>query len=138
MARPKGSKDGRDRREYHREYRRRPEVQIKMQDYYLSNKERIVVYTRRYKRLALQRAKDLLGGRCQMCGSTERLEFAHLSYPEDYNRKNNDSYSRQLRVIKNPENFLLLCYECHRHPEKYLKELIELKAKLLERKVLVQ
>ncbi len=73
-----------------------------------------------------------------MCGSEERLEFGHLSYPADYGQMWKDQYSLCLQVQKNPENFLLLCYECHRHPEKHLKELIELKAKLLEREVLVQ
>jgi len=41
----------------------------------------------------------LLGGKCEICGSTENLELHH----KDRNPKNND-----------PSNIQLLCRKCHR------------------------
>lgn len=75
-------------------------------------------------RIAL--AKEKLGGVCQLCGSSEKLHFAHVYYPKK-RKYRQDTYSSALDALKFEGSVLLLCKECHNHPEKYLKELIDLR-----------
>ncbi len=90
---------------------------------------------------------SLLGGVCQVCGGTDRLEFAHLDYvPGEAN--NVELYfgigiAAFFRLAKEkPWRFLLLCRNCHRHPEHHLLELIELRDEIanliLERDMLLR
>ncbi len=46
------------------------------------------------------RAIDEVGGVCQVCGSTDRIQVHHLSYDNLGNEK--------------PEDLLVVCRECHR------------------------
>lgn len=65
-----------------------------------------------------------------MCGSTSRLEFAHIIYTDDSDSRSTIRTARE--VMEHPDHFILLCKSCHRRPEKYLKELIDLRAKVFE------
>lgn len=71
-----------------------------------------------------------------MCGSTEGLQFAHVFYYPDETRhsrkRNHDGLF--IEITKEPSRFLLLCLDCHRHPEPYLQELIEVRLLLSEEK----
>ena len=81
------------------------------------------------RKLTTEEAKEKLGGKCQLCGSVENLEFAHLWY-DDYEIEDRRSCKEHIvafEVLKKPEKFLLLCEDCHHHPEKWLKQLIDLK-----------
>lgn len=105
-------------REYHRAAWRR---------YYHRNRERFIAKslayqeanpdswrkinnkaTRRYKekvRYGFQRERLLKDiGKCQKCGSTERLQVHH---------KNRKSYHRNETPDNRPENLELLCQTCH-------------------------
>lgn len=69
------------------------------------------------------RARQLLGGICQLCSAGEDLHFAHVAYGAKNPHRSALQTARE--VIKHPDRFLLLCRDCHFHPEKYLKELLE-------------
>lgn len=85
-------------------------------------------YMAEYNGLKRSEAIALLGGKCQLCGSVEGLEFAHLEYRERKSRYRGQPY---MEALKHPDRFLLLCHGCHKHPEKYLKELVERRADAL-------
>ena len=68
------------------------------------------------------KARQLLGGCCQLCGTTNNLHFAHVKY---HRKKRASSHQVATDVFRYPDDFLLLCEDCHRHPEPYLKQLIE-------------
>jgi len=53
---------------------------------------------------------EAFGGRCQNCGSTERLEFHHL---HGYNEKHRGGMQQVYGVLRAPDSFLLLCRDCH-------------------------
>lgn len=74
-------------------------------------------------RRVVQAARDLLGGACQLCGAANNLHFAHLYYLPG--ERQQGSRNNADRVLRTPERFLLLCADCHYHPEKYLKEVID-------------
>ena len=71
------------------------------------------VYKRLWKRQRYQIARELLGGKCAQCGSTEDLEIDHV------NRKKKryricDVVSRRLAVLKRElKKCQLLCSDCH-------------------------
>lgn len=87
----------------------------------------------KYKQNAKQARKQLinlalekLGGVCQLCKAKDDLQFAHIFYPNK--RKGRRGYYASARdALKFEGSVLLLCKECHNHPEKYLKELIDLR-----------
>lgn len=82
-------------------------------------------------RFKLTAARAAMGGKCQLCGAVEDLEFAHLYYTDKETRqrqvcKRGDNVKCATEILKEGGNrFLLLCYECHHHPEPYLKLLID-------------
>jgi len=89
------------------------------------NRERVRGDNRERRERRIVEAINLLGGKCQLCGKTENLEFCHISYTQK-----NQVSDLAWAVLREPDTFLLLCQECHLHPEKWLKELIDIKAKL--------
>jgi len=52
------------------------------------------------------------GGKCQKCGSTQKLEFAHKE-PTGLNGLGRGRKERYYDVIKNPEKYWLSCPDCH-------------------------
>jgi len=52
------------------------------------------------------------GGKCQTCGSTDRLEFAHLR-PTGLNGMGRGFNRRVLDVLRHPRSYRLLCRSCH-------------------------
>jgi hypothetical protein len=75
-------------------------------------------------------AREKLGGICQLCKTKEKLEFAHVYYP-DKRVKHSGTYAAAMDALEFDGSVILLCKKCHDHPEKYLKELIDLRKKLL-------
>jgi 5-methylcytosine-specific restriction endonuclease McrA len=57
------------------------------------------INSERWERRRL-RAIDEVGGACQMCGSTDRIQVHHLNYDNLGNEK--------------PEDLLVVCRQCHR------------------------
>jgi 5-methylcytosine-specific restriction endonuclease McrA len=55
---------------------------------------------------------ELLGGRCRVCGSTERLQFDHI----DPSTKRTSRFwaLRMCRIIDEIVKLQLLCWRCHR------------------------
>jgi hypothetical protein len=59
---------------------------------------------------ALRRGR---GGRCELCGSNERLEWAHVK-PTGLCGPGRGLQDRVRDIKKNPECYRLLCHECHK------------------------
>lgn len=64
-----------------------------------------------------------LGAKCQLCGASNNLHFAHIEYTNGKSPK--VQYYLFKEVLANPSNFLLLCKQCHQNPEPWLKQIIE-------------
>lgn len=52
------------------------------------------------------------GGACEECGSTYRLEFAHIR-PTGLVGPGRGYNERVLDVMRNPKSYRLLCHNCH-------------------------
>jgi len=68
------------------------------------------------------------GGRCEQCGRTENLEFAHLNH-NDVHGIGRGSNQRIRDIMKHPDNYILLCFKCHKA---YDKGELTLKVKLIK------
>lgn len=55
---------------------------------------------------------DQFGGKCIVCGTTNKLEFAHI-HSTDLKGYGRGRKERYYDVIKNPEAYTLLCKEHH-------------------------
>jgi ERCC4-type nuclease len=53
------------------------------------------------------------GGKCEKCGSIEKLQFAHIEETELSKKKGRGRKERFYDVLKNPEKYRLYCEECH-------------------------
>jgi len=81
------------------------------------SKKRYTEYMKKYmkKRWSNRRqeAIEYLGGKCVKCGSTEELEFDHLSKTSkeftlaDFGSKNEEDFHKELKKCR------LLCKPCH-------------------------
>lgn len=93
-----------------------------MKIYYQKNKKKIDEYIKVWQKkhskqksdknkLYLQKkrkkAEELLGGKCERCGEKEKLQFHHIYYIKSYQA------NIQNEVVKHPEQFELLCQQCH-------------------------
>lgn len=56
--------------------------------------------------------RELYGGKCWICGSTDKLEFAHI-IPTGLYGMGRGKRNRLKDVINNPECYALLCNYCH-------------------------
>lgn len=74
------------------------------------------VWNKKYKRKR-QELIDQFGGKCQKCGGTENLEFAHKE-PTGLNGWGRGKWHRYYDVRKNPEKYWLACKDCHREYDK--------------------
>lgn len=52
------------------------------------------------------------GGKCNACGDTDELEFAHIR-PTGLNGCGRGKSRRLRDVLAHPDAYLLLCVECH-------------------------
>lgn len=117
-----------DRRQYMKDYyqRTRKDQLRRRKERYDQNKTAQSLSNRQYKAKVINEAKQLLGNRCQLCGSRERLEFCHVVYRKKM--KVNNVFRNAQDALKSPDDFLLLCEDCHQHPERHLKAYIEMRA----------
>jgi len=69
-------------------------------------------YHRQYIRSLRERALKLLGGRCVRCRSGEDLELHHRWYSPE-SAVDNQQYRRIREALENPDQFDLLCRNCH-------------------------
>lgn len=68
-------------------------------------------YYREYKLKMKSRACALFSDKCSMCGSSEKLEFAHKE--PTLSGCGRGSKERYREVLNFPERFVRLCRECH-------------------------
>jgi len=71
--------------------------------------------TRQNKRLPIRRQELIqrFGGKCKNCGSTEKLQFAHIEKTKLSGSKGRGTKERFYDVLKNPEKYRLYCEGCH-------------------------
>lgn len=65
------------------------------------------------------------GEKCEVCGSREDLEFAHIS-PTKLNGEGRGQWHRAMDAYNNMDKYALLCKKCHTkfdngHREEHLK-----------------
>lgn len=141
-----------NRRDYWREYQRkwraknRKHATAYYREYYLKHKEEKRDYNiakskeyralhrdeliKKEKQKAHERLayyKELLGGRCRYCGSTEDLQFHHIDKTKKKFNISNTLNHKQEKVMKELQKCILLCGSCHRqlHKNMRLQEKLE-------------
>lgn len=62
---------------------------------------------------ARKRLIILWGLKCFVCGTSEKLEFAHINDTE-LRGMGRGRKERYYDVIKNPDSYVLLCKNCHK------------------------
>ena len=99
-------------REWYRKNKEKRTEQIK--GYQLENRERLYLCRTERKRKMKIECIEYLGGKCVVCGATERLEFDHI-------KREGKKYSIGGKVTNNLNNLKeelnkcqLLCYDCHK------------------------
>lgn len=96
--------------------------------YYQKNKERYVANYQRYRRTHSQQIRvsrtkrlkklrkeclDLLGGKCENCGTTEQLEFHHINKNDrKFSVSSMAKYSKE-KIFSEVKKCKLLCHKCH-------------------------
>ena len=56
--------------------------------------------------------KRRFGGKCEKCGSTENLEFAHIA-KTPLKGKGRGSMHRYYDIKNHPMSYALMCHRCH-------------------------
>lgn len=100
------------RKIYAREYyqKNKGKVLVHKKQYYSKTKKQIIAYARLYRQKRRKKALKLFGNCCYFCGQKNykhRLEFHNKNgnlHPDDPNNL----------ILKNPEEWVLLCQACHR------------------------
>lgn len=91
-----------DKRDYQKEWGRRPEVRKRRRELY------------RMKCKAIRDALiNSLGGQCYVCGGDKKLLLHHLFYQNDDDRLQ-QTIKTLAEAQKHPERFIVLCRVCHR------------------------
>lgn len=94
----------------HRKKRRRRILPDEEIDW--SKKEDRYRYHNAYIKGEILRLRRMFGNQCQICGSQQQLEFAHLK-PTGVNGRGRGRQTRLYDVKKNPDKYALLCRKCH-------------------------
>lgn len=86
--------------------------------YHQKNSERLNEDRRRVDQETREEAIRRFGGHCEKCGSGENLEF---------HKKDGQPHAghTHLRATKNPEQFRLLCKECHETGHKLARDILK-------------
>jgi len=71
---------------------------------------------------AFNKLRELYGGECAICGSKERLEFAHVK-PTELEGRGRGRKERYYDISSNPDCYMLLCHWCHREHDDELDHL---------------
>jgi len=71
---------------------------------------------------AFQKLREFFGGKCQECGRTDRLEFAHIGEtPLSRKGRGRGRKERYYDILRHPLCYKLLCHDCHRRLDIQLK-----------------
>lgn len=65
-----------------------------------------------WKRRVREFLEEFFGGRCEFCGNTQYLQFAHHSDTE-LNGMGRGSVARTKDIVNHPGCYFLLCGACH-------------------------
>jgi len=78
-------------------------------------------YVNKWIRTAFDNLRKEFGDKCSFCGSTAKLEFAHLE-PTELVGRGRGRKERYYDIKKNPDSYVLLCVGCHKTLDTVLKE----------------
>ncbi len=94
--------------EYNRSYYQKNKEKVDKQHkrWEQENKEKRRAYQNRYYQKAREKALELLGRKCFFCGWMGKVYF----HKKDGRRHGKHA---ALLVLKNPEQFVILCHHCH-------------------------
>jgi len=108
----RGSVEAQERqREHHKKYYQEHKNDIEFRkarkQYYEKNKVRLRKIRKLYARKIRKQAEEVLGGLCFICGAKRPL-CGH--------KKDGSSHASNIAplILKNPDEFVLLCPSCHR------------------------
>lgn len=99
--------------------------------YYLAHKEQMLKQCKEWDKKIKEEARQKLGGKCQRCGTKEKLQLHHKYYAKDSVRSTQHesgrpSVNRAKEALKHPERFSLLCLSCHNSIEPKRKKFVSL------------
>jgi len=80
--------------------------------YRLKNLTKYKADKKAFRQKRIEIAKQKLGGKCVVCGSTENLEFDHIKRDRKYTITQAVSLSQE-RLDEELKKCQLLCHECH-------------------------
>ena len=76
----------------------------------------------------IQQLREFFGEKCEQCGSTEDLQFAHRhGHETGLNGSSRGSWYRFKDVALHPASYLLLCRSCHWKYDRSNKQQLEAK-----------
>lgn len=93
---------------YQREWRKKPENKQYEHNRYLKNKVKISNYYKISHNEKRQLALSIIGDKCLICNTIKRLQF-HEIHGKKHNEHCHINY-----YLKQPENFITLCYYHHK------------------------
>lgn len=82
-----------------------------MVDYYTPEQRR--AYMAAYREQRMTEARERLGGRCVVCGTTERLEFDHIDPTTKVKPVTQMQHASKAKFFAEVQKCQLLCWEHH-------------------------
>lgn len=102
---------------YKKEYRKKNRDKMLSQkiEYYKKNRDKMLSYKKEYKLDIRNKALDLYGHKCELCGAIDHLEFHHLNLDGVEERKfySNTNLYKSLADGNKRSDLQLLCQSCH-------------------------
>jgi len=69
------------------------------------------------------------GARCDLCGATKQLEFAHIT-PTGLNGEGRGGLKRAYDIRRHPSSYRLLCRPCHLRYDRFIRECHKLRIRV--------
>lgn len=105
------------KKEYNKKYRdsHKDEIKFYNDQYNKEYKQYRINYKKTYDKNIREKALDLYGHRCELCGSVDHLEFHHLNLNGEEERKYYSSKNlyKSLADGNKRSDLQLLCRSCH-------------------------
>jgi len=119
-------------KERQRYLRKRKKIIEKTTEYYFKNKKKVRVYRMLHRKRKVSEMKsklnEVFGSSCAICNSTK-----HLCLHEKYGIHHTcDIYSAPKYYLEHPNNFIRVCYVCHKAIHYFAKLTVEELQRFLE------
>jgi hypothetical protein len=74
-------------------------------------------YAGRWLKRKFEELRQKFGGKCILCGATEKLQFAHLR-ETGLRGWSRGKKRRYYDIVKHPDDYALMCEKCHKQFDK--------------------